>query len=297
AVEAELRRQNTSKDESRSLAECAQECSQDITAISKQILEFMLDRERTRRGSKEKLVELLKLFEQKLERMKGLVETSPEYREREELIGQLQKCVENRDEIIQSYADNLRGAEQVLTKGIFQANKKLKNIAESEANPVYSEDVIKFSHQISKSYSVAAPQYWQMGDPSRPFPTEHELRQSSIASAKTSNGSLPLQSSLPSRSSQFPSRLTSSPANYAASPRTSVSTASQSPRGRLNQGGGTPSGSSMGGSTPWRGQDVSPFTHKRTEASPKRSGHPPSKQVDQMMSSDSSSSSSSDGEG
>ncbi|GMR48372.1 hypothetical protein PMAYCL1PPCAC_18567, partial [Pristionchus mayeri] len=82
----------------------------------------MLDRERTRGGSKEKLVELLKLFEQKLERMKGLVETSPEYREREELIGQLQKCVENRDEIIQSYADNLRGAEQVLTKEIFQVN-------------------------------------------------------------------------------------------------------------------------------------------------------------------------------
>ncbi|GMS84190.1 hypothetical protein PENTCL1PPCAC_6365 [Pristionchus entomophagus] len=287
------------KDENRSLAECAQECSQDITAISKQILEFMLDRERVKRGSKEKLIELLILFEQKLDRMKRLVQISPEYREREELIAQLQKCVDNRDEIIQSYADNLRGAEQVLTKGIFQANKKLKNMAESEANPVYSEDVIKFAHQISKSYSVAAPQFWQQGDPSRPFPTEHELRQSSIASAKNSIGPLPNQSNLPSsRSSQFPPRLTSSPAHY-GSPRTSVSTASQSPRGRMNQGGGggTPSGSSMGGCTPWR-QEVSPFTLKKTEPSPKRSGQPPTiaKQADQIMSSDSSSSSSSEEE-
>ncbi|GMT14478.1 hypothetical protein PFISCL1PPCAC_5775, partial [Pristionchus fissidentatus] len=294
SAEREKQRQEIIKDESRSLAESAQECSQDITAISKQILEFMLERDRSKRGgSKEKMVDLIILFEHKLARMKRLVEISPEYRERADLIAQLQKCVENRDGIIQSYADNLRGAEQVLTKGIFQANKKLKNIADSESNPVYSEEVIKFAHQISKSYSVAAPPFWQQGDASRPFPTEHELRQSSIATAKTSINPIPSQTNMMSRS-QFPTRLASSPANYAVSPRTSVSTASQSPRGRMGMGGGTPS--SMGGSTPWRGQESSPFNQRKGEDE-KRSAVPATtKQGDQMMSSDSSSSSSSEDE-
>ena len=59
---------------------------------------------------------------------------------------------------------------------ICQGNKKLNRVAEADEHPVYSEDIIKYAHQISKNYSVASPNTWQIGDPSRPFPTEAELR-------------------------------------------------------------------------------------------------------------------------
>lgn len=54
----------------------------------------------------------------------------------------------------------------------FQASMKLKDIHQAEANRVSSEAVIRFAYQISKSHSVAAPLNWQLGEASRPYPTE-----------------------------------------------------------------------------------------------------------------------------
>lgn len=43
---------------------------------------------------------------------------------------------------------------------------------QSEANRVNSETIIRFANQISRTYAVAAPLGWQLGDTSRPYPTE-----------------------------------------------------------------------------------------------------------------------------
>uniref|UniRef100_A0A0M3HMG3 Mediator of RNA polymerase II transcription subunit 4 n=1 Tax=Ascaris lumbricoides TaxID=6252 RepID=A0A0M3HMG3_ASCLU len=55
---------------------------------------------------------------------------------------------------------------------LFQAGIKIKSVRQAEAKKVNSEQVIRFANQISKTYSVAAPLFWRIGDPSRPFPTE-----------------------------------------------------------------------------------------------------------------------------
>ncbi|VDK77301.1 unnamed protein product, partial [Anisakis simplex] len=59
-----------------------------------------------------------------------------------------------------------------------------KAVHQAEAKKVNSEHVIRFANQISKSYSVAAPLFWRLGDASRPFPTEVELRVSSLAAPR-----------------------------------------------------------------------------------------------------------------
>lgn len=55
---------------------------------------------------------------------------------------------------------------------LFKADKKVKEMRQSEANRVNSETVIRFANQISRTYAVAAPLGWQLGDTSRPYPTE-----------------------------------------------------------------------------------------------------------------------------
>uniref|UniRef100_A0A8R1DKF1 Mediator of RNA polymerase II transcription subunit 4 n=2 Tax=Caenorhabditis japonica TaxID=281687 RepID=A0A8R1DKF1_CAEJA len=55
---------------------------------------------------------------------------------------------------------------------------------EAELRPVNSEQLIKLAHLISKHNSVAAPLTWQIGDPSRPFPQEHEFRSGHLLNPK-----------------------------------------------------------------------------------------------------------------
>uniref|UniRef100_A0A914RKI2 Mediator of RNA polymerase II transcription subunit 4 n=1 Tax=Parascaris equorum TaxID=6256 RepID=A0A914RKI2_PAREQ len=63
-------------------------------------------------------------------------------------------------------------ARNLLFAVIQQAGIKIKSVRQAEAKKVNSEQVIRFANQISKTYSVAAPLFWRIGDPSRPFPTE-----------------------------------------------------------------------------------------------------------------------------
>ncbi len=64
---------------------------------------------------------------------------------------------------------------------LFQAKQKLESI--SKAQPVNSEELIKYSHKISASNAVAAPLNWQQGDPRRPYPTDIEMRGGFLARA------------------------------------------------------------------------------------------------------------------
>jgi len=86
---------------------------------------------------------------------------------------------------------------------LFQAKQKLESI--SKAQPVNSEELIKYSHKISASNAVAAPLNWQQGDPRRPYPTDIEMRGGFLARAD-----LPLAQQLthlvaaPSAAAAFP---------------------------------------------------------------------------------------------
>lgn len=54
--------------------------------------------------------------------------------------------------------------------------KKTRAKAEQESKYVEPEDIVRYSHLISKNFSVCSPHWWQQGDPMRPFPTDMQFR-------------------------------------------------------------------------------------------------------------------------
>ncbi|XP_042217676.1 uncharacterized protein LOC121863237 isoform X5 [Homarus americanus] len=52
----------------------------------------------------------------------------------------------------------------------------MQSIARANKRPVNSEELIKYAHRISSTYSVTAPDTWQQGDPRRPYPIDLEMR-------------------------------------------------------------------------------------------------------------------------
>ena len=76
------------------------------------------------------------------------------------------------------------GAALNQTAGIMpvsQSDDALKAIDKAQANPVDSEELIKYGHRISASNAVSAPLSWQQGDPRRPYPTDMEMRLGCLA--------------------------------------------------------------------------------------------------------------------
>ncbi|MFH4978085.1 hypothetical protein AB6A40_004794 [Gnathostoma spinigerum] len=166
----------------RSLRDCLLEAVDDLDCIVKQMVSFILEKDR----SCESLTSLTEAFHNKQEEIKNLLAKVPVHRQREELIRSLEKAVEERNRVIEDVEAKLQTAESALTGAVYQAGIKIKSIRQAEARKVNSEQVIRFANQISRSYSVAAPLYWQIGDASRPFPTEVELRVSSLAAPRVS---------------------------------------------------------------------------------------------------------------
>lgn len=54
-------------------------------------------------------------------------------------------------------------------------------IKKANKRPVYSEDLIRYAHNISSQHSVASPYDWNVGDPRRPYPTDLQMRQSLLS--------------------------------------------------------------------------------------------------------------------
>ncbi|KAI6238535.1 Ribosomal RNA small subunit methyltransferase nep-1 [Aphelenchoides fujianensis] len=75
-------------------------------------------------------------------------------------------------ELLGKLARELKTIELSLTEATFQAQRKLKALRTAQEKRVNSEQVVRYAHTISRSYSVAAPFTWVQGDPSRPFPIE-----------------------------------------------------------------------------------------------------------------------------
>ncbi|VDK22193.1 unnamed protein product, partial [Anisakis simplex] len=152
----------------------------DLDAIIKQMIAFLLEQDRTC----ESLASLSEAFRRKQQQLKLLLSKVRAHREREQTIAKLERAVKARDDVIENIQNKLHIAETALTGAIYQAGIKIKAVHQAEAKKVNSEHVIRFANQISKSYSVAAPLFWRLGDASRPFPTEVELRVSSLAAPR-----------------------------------------------------------------------------------------------------------------
>lgn len=46
----------------------------------------------------------------------------------------------------------------------------------AQKTPFNTEELFKFSHQISASHGAVAPEGWIQGDPRRPYPLDGEMR-------------------------------------------------------------------------------------------------------------------------
>lgn len=64
---------------------------------------------------------------------------------------------------------------------LYQSKQKLNLIKKANKRPVYSEDLIRYAHNISSQHSVASPYDWHVGDPRRPYPTDLQMRQSLLS--------------------------------------------------------------------------------------------------------------------
>ncbi|KAI6226275.1 Mediator of RNA polymerase II transcription subunit 4 [Aphelenchoides fujianensis] len=126
-------------------------------------------------------------FNESIERMIGdmkrfneMLEFVQPHQEREEYIRQLHELVDDRDQLICKLAKELKTIELSLTEATFQAHRKLKALRTAQEKRVNSEQVVRYAHTISRSYSVAAPFTWVQGDPSRPFPIELDFANSQL---------------------------------------------------------------------------------------------------------------------
>ncbi|CAO4365998.1 unnamed protein product [Caenorhabditis nigoni] len=174
----------TESDE-RSLRDLLLESADDLEYVLKMIIDTLINREKSvMLKSGESVTNIVRLFDAKQESVRKLLQKVPEFQERESLIRTLKAHVEKRDEVIQQVENNLKTCEVSLTRSCFHANQKVKQMNEAALRPVNSETLIKLSHQISKHNSVSAPLTWQMGDPSRPFPQEHEFRAGQLLNPK-----------------------------------------------------------------------------------------------------------------
>ncbi|VDK83298.1 unnamed protein product [Onchocerca ochengi] len=298
-----------------SLKECLQESTEDLEATIKMIIAFVLDKDRSC-GS---LTSLCESFRKKHAELTKLLAKVPAYQQREREIRRLEAEVEARDKVLGDLQKQLMAAEKLITKMVFQADKKVKEMRQSEANRVNSETIIRFANQISRTYAVAAPLGWQLGDTSRPYPTEAELRLSALAAPRVIVQAAPPALSLLRQPTASTSGILRG-SGRGASPMTSFSTAMQqqqrswSPRSTFVQQSSSPRGRNAAG----RGNIISPRINaapgasllqrrpSMTGSSPHlsspsssyqgsiREGLPPPVTNVEQMSSDSSSSSSSD---
>uniref|UniRef100_A0A914ID23 Mediator of RNA polymerase II transcription subunit 4 n=1 Tax=Globodera rostochiensis TaxID=31243 RepID=A0A914ID23_GLORO len=212
-----------------SLKEQLSDIVNELESVTKQILQNLfadVKRDVQEKSPDEQLKALIDSFNDKQSKLVILLKNVPAHQQRQRHIRSLQEGVQRRDGIIGRLADQIKSIEGSVIEATYQAEKKLKSVKQSEMNRVFSEDVIRFAHQISKNHSVASSVYWQQGDPSRPYPTEANFALSNLLLSRTQpNVPLTFASQTASGGMLNP-RLAMFGANMGAS------TSSASPRGR-----------------------------------------------------------------
>nr|CAD2190132.1 unnamed protein product [Meloidogyne enterolobii] len=158
----------------------------DLELLIKQILECLyIDKKLTEKELQSNISFILEQYNQKQMEFVDLLNRVNAHQERETYIRTLEGLVDSRENLISKIASELKIIDNSLVEATFQAEKKLKSVKQSEMNRVFSEDIVRYAHLISKNHSVASSVYWQQGDPSRPYPTEANFRVSNLLLSRT----------------------------------------------------------------------------------------------------------------
>jgi mediator of RNA polymerase II transcription subunit 4 len=153
----------------------------DVELISREMLENCVA-PKPKRMSASEHSSLTELLVEKDKKLQAALKVATEQGEVEQQIDEVRGEVEEQDSYIRNLQKQLKEAESQLSNTIYQAKQKLESV--EQAQPVLSEDLIKYAHKISASNAVAAPPNWQQGDPRRPYPTDIEMRGGFLARAE-----------------------------------------------------------------------------------------------------------------
>ncbi|TKR86947.1 hypothetical protein L596_011439 [Steinernema carpocapsae] len=224
------------------IGEAITEAIDDLESIVKQMVVKLQESSKGKQQQQdsETLAQLTELFEQKMQSINALYARVPNHVEREAHIRALEKCVESRNNVIEDVENQLKVIEEALIHVIHQGSKRVKAARLAARNPQMSEDLVRFASQISKSYAVAAPNFWQIGDPLRPYPTEIDFAKSKLAAPR-------VQPAAPALA-----LLRSSSANAMGIPGLRPGMRNMSPMGSAMPG--QPQFQNAGGMVPQRGQ-------------------------------------------
>lgn len=213
----------------------------DLELLIKQILECLyIDKKLTEKELQSNTSFILEQYNQKQVEFVDLLNRVNAHQEREAYIRTLEGLVDSRENLISKIASELKIIENSLVEATFQAEKKLKSVKQSEMNRVFSEDIVRYAHLISKNHSVASSVYWQQGDPSRPYPTEANFSVSNLLLSRTQQGQMNTSTALfnipgmPQQKTFTPNARAVTSANVFLNALGGTSTAgsSGSPRGR-----------------------------------------------------------------
>ncbi|KAE9553603.1 hypothetical protein FO519_003198 [Halicephalobus sp. NKZ332] len=158
------------------------ELALDIDALVAQTTATFLDCAKTRQADGN-LVHVTNLFYNKADLFRKLVRRVNVREETEQYVQNLEKRASNLNQIVVEKAADTQEAFNVLAASSFLAKKTLSK-AEQESKYVEPEEIVRFSHLISKNFSVCSPHFWQQGDPMRPFPTDMQFRGSLLAQSE-----------------------------------------------------------------------------------------------------------------
>ncbi|KAB7505165.1 Mediator of RNA polymerase II transcription subunit 4 [Armadillidium nasatum] len=147
----------------------------DVELITRELLENSVAPKPQRLSSNEQ-TQLVQLLLTKDEELKETMKVAGEQAVVAGIMESVQAEVDKHEMMIVQLEKQLYEAAHTLSVALYQARQKLDSISRANKRPVNSEELIKYAHRISSTYSVAAPTNWQQGDPRRPYPTDHEMR-------------------------------------------------------------------------------------------------------------------------
>ncbi|XP_068204352.1 mediator of RNA polymerase II transcription subunit 4 isoform X2 [Palaemon carinicauda] len=147
----------------------------DTELISKELLENSIapKQQRLSASDQAQLIELLILKDNEL---KDTIKLASDQARLASIVETVQAEVDKHDQMILQLEKQLHDAHHTLTVALYQARQKLQSITKANKRPVNSEELIKYAHRISSTYSVTAPTNWQQGDQRRPYPTDLDMR-------------------------------------------------------------------------------------------------------------------------
>lgn len=147
----------------------------DTELISKELLENSIAPKQQRLSASE-LAQLVELLILKDAELKDTIKLANDQARIAGIMETVQAEVDKHDQMILQLEKQLHDAHHTLSVALYQARQKMQSIVRANKRPVNSEELIKYAHRISSTYSVTAPDTWQQGDPRRPYPIDLEMR-------------------------------------------------------------------------------------------------------------------------